>query len=89
MTAATRQLQSATFATRADIGRLFGELDAQDVLRILTLAPTTAELEEAQMWREGQADVVPQRGHPESTKVMAILEIIGENDDLEEPDHLR
>ena len=89
MTGARRSSQGAAFATREDITRLFGELSAQDVLKILMLAPTIAELEEAHMWREGQADVVSQRGHPESIKVLSILEVIGEDDDLEEPDYLR
>ena len=89
LTGARRSSQGAAFATREDITRLFGELSAQDVLKILMLAPTIAELEEAHMWREGQADVVARRGHPESIKVLSILEIIGEDDDLEEPHYLR
>lgn len=87
MSNSSRKPHGKSFATRDDLRRLFGDLDAQDVLAIFTLSPTVAELEEAQSWLEGQGDVVARRGHPQSGKIAAILEIVDKED--EEPTYLR
>ncbi|MCE9523137.1 MAG: hypothetical protein K8S25_11990 [Alphaproteobacteria bacterium] len=76
-----------TYATHDDIRRLFGDLDVEDVLGILTLMPTVGELEEAQSWLEGQGDVVARQGRSQTSKISAILEIVG--DDQDEPSDLR
>jgi hypothetical protein len=87
MSKPSRKPQRQTYATGDDIRRLFGELDAQDLLQIFTLAPTVAELEEAQSWLEGQGEIVARRGRPQTTKIAAILDILDKED--EEPTYLR
>ena len=44
-------------ATDADITSIFGNLDADKLLAILSLHPTVAEVEEASIWLSGDADV--------------------------------
>lgn len=85
----SRKPPRTRYASRDDIRRLFGELDIQEVLAILTLAPTVAELEEAQTWLEGLGDVVPRRHRPQSPKIAAILDIVEEDVEIEEPPFLR
>jgi hypothetical protein len=85
----SRKPSRNSFAGRDDIRRLFGALDVQDVLAILTLAPTVAELEEAQTWLEGLGDVVARRDRPQSAKIAAILDILEEDVEIEEPPFLR
>jgi hypothetical protein len=46
-----------TSATRDDIKAILGDLDPDELLAILELRPSTAELEEAAMWLSGDRDV--------------------------------
>jgi hypothetical protein len=71
-------------ASREDIRRLFGEVDDEAVLEILSLAPTGAELEEVSARLAGQGDIPSRAGHPESAKITAILEILGADEEEEE-----
>ena len=69
-------------ATYRDIRRLLG--NTEDVLEILALFPSVAELEEAQTWLEGQGDVVTrQRSCQRSAKITAILDILDEDEEAE------
>ena len=68
-------------ATYRDIRRVFG--NTEDVLEILALFPSVAELEEAQMWLEGQGDVVARRRCPRTAKIRAILDILDEDEEAE------
>lgn len=70
-------------ATYRDIRRLLG--NTEDVLEILALFPSVAELEEAQAWLEDEDDVVVRRGRPRVAKIAAILDIVEEK----EPSHTR
>jgi hypothetical protein len=85
----SRKPSRTSYASRDDIRRLYGELDVQDVLAILTLAPTVAELEEAQTWLEGLDDVVARRDRPQSPKIAEILDIVEQDVEIEEPPFLR
>jgi hypothetical protein len=44
-------------ATRDDVISIFGSLDAEQMLAILELHPTVAELEQASIWLSGDDDV--------------------------------
>lgn len=72
-----------TLATYRDIHRLLG--NTEDVLEILALFPSVAELEEAQTWLEDQDDVDVRCGRPLVAKITAILDIVEED----EPSHTR
>jgi len=74
----------ASQATPDDIRRLFRDIEAEDVLEILKLVPSVAELEEAMAWLTGQGDVVARLGRPQTSKIAAILDIVEEDED-EEP----
>lgn len=71
-------------ATRADVVRLFGKIDDEDVVAVLALSPTVAEVEEAQAWLEGQGDTLARKGRPQTPRTAAILEIVDRAED-EEP----
>ena len=72
-----------TLATYRDIRRLLG--NTEDVLEILALFPSVAELEEAQTCLEDQDDAAVRRGRPRVAKIAAILDIVEED----EPSHTR
>ena len=44
-------------ASRSDIHSILGNLDPEQLLAIVELRPTTAELESAAMWLSGDRDV--------------------------------
>ncbi len=75
-------------ATRADIVRLFGELDDESVTAVLALTPTVAEAEEASVWLEGRGDEIARKGHHQTPRIATILEIVDRNED-DEPSYLR
>lgn len=75
------------FATRADVVRLFGDLDDESVSEVLALTPTIAEVEEASVWLEGEGDVIARKGHPQTPRIAAILDIVDREE--EEPSYLR
>ena len=72
-----------TLATYRDIRRLLG--NTEDVLEILALFPSVAELEEAQTWLEDRGEVDVRRGRPLVAKIAATLDIVEED----EPSHTR
>jgi hypothetical protein len=74
----------AALATGDDIRRMLG--NTEDMLEILALFPSVTELQEAQIWLEGQGDILARRGRPQTPKIAAILDIV-ESD--EEPSYLR
>ncbi len=45
------------FATHADIKGVLGDIDPAQMLAIMSLRPTIADIEEASVWLEGDADV--------------------------------
>jgi hypothetical protein len=69
-------------ATYSDVKGILGTLDPADMLAIMSLQPTIADIEEASMWLEGDADVF---GAAEPVKGVAaeIVTILTENEDEE------
>lgn len=76
-----------TFATRADVVRLLGDIGDTGVVAVLDLTPTLLEVEEAAAWLDGQDSSPPRRPHPQTPRIAQIIEI-AESDD-EEPGYLR
>src|SRR5665647_2898267 len=72
-------------ATRQDIKGVLGDIDAADMLAILSLRPTVAELEQASVWLEGDPDVFG-AGEPVQGVASEIVAILTENQE-EEPRH--
>jgi hypothetical protein len=72
-----------TLATHNDIIAILGNLDAEQMLAIMSLGPTIADIEKASVWLEGDADVY---GAGELIKGVAadIVTILTENEE-EEP----
>jgi len=70
-------------ATHDDIQGILGNLDPAQMLAIMSLRPTVADIEEASVWLEGDTDVF---GAGESIKGVAsdIVTILTENEE-EEP----
>ncbi len=44
-------------ASTEDVRRIFGDLDRAKVLDIMSLRPTTLDLEQASMWLSGDTDI--------------------------------
>lgn len=76
---------SGVSASRDDVVRLFGHIEDEAVAEILVLLPTIAELEEAQAWIVGQGDVLARSGRPQTPRVAAILDIVVDEDEDDEP----
>ena len=70
-------------ATHDDVKGILGDLDPAEMLAIMSLRPTIADIEEAAMWLAGDADLF---GASEPVKGVAsdIVTILTENED-EEP----
>ena len=70
-------------ATHDDIQGILGNLDPAQMLAIMSLRPTVADIEEASVWLEGDTDVF---GAAEPIKGVAsdIVTILTENEE-EEP----
>jgi hypothetical protein len=76
---------SGMSASRDDVVRLFGHIEDEAVAEVLALMPTIAELEEAQAWVVGQGDVLARSGHPQTPRIAAILDIVAEDEEEDEP----
>jgi hypothetical protein len=72
-------------ASRDDVVRLFGHIEDEAVAEILAMVPTVAELEEAQAWIVGQGDTLARGGHPQTPRIAAILDIVVDEDEEDEP----
>ena len=71
---------------RDDIKAILGDVDEAQLIEILALKPTVAELEEASIWATGDGEVIGKGGQPPLTgKVAAIVEIIAADEDEEPP----
>lgn len=69
------------YATREDIARRLGTLDDKDIVDVLALSPTIAEIEEAGVWLDGQGNELARRGRPQTPRINAILDIVDRDDD--------
>jgi hypothetical protein len=61
---------------------ILGDLNDARVLEILAIAPTEAELEEANLWASGEGDLLDRSGHPLVGNVALIYEILTRDEDL-------
>lgn len=71
-----------TAATQADIVGILGHIDSEQLLAILALQPTVAEVEEAAMWLSADPDVFGS-GDPLKGKAAEIVTILTEDQDEE------
>ncbi len=69
-------------ATHNDVKGILGDLDPADMLAIMSLRPTIADIEEASVWLEGDADVFG-AGEPVKSVAADIVTILTENEDEE------
>jgi hypothetical protein len=77
----TTNSEHPSIAERADVIRLFGEIDEEDILQLLALQPTVMELQEAAAWLEGEGDILARAGHPMTPRIAGILEIVDRRDE--------
>ncbi|HTT46673.1 MAG TPA: hypothetical protein VMG39_01600 [Pseudolabrys sp.] len=74
--------RAAALATQDDIKGILGDLDPADMLEIVSLKPTIADVEEASVWLAGDADVFG-AGEPIKGVAADIVTILTENEDEE------
>ena len=70
-------------ATHDDVQGILGNLDPAQMLAIMSLRPTIADIEEASLWLEGDTDVFG-AGEPIKGVASDIVTILTENEE-EEP----
>ncbi len=70
-------------ATRNDIKGVLGDIDPAEMLAIMSLRPTVADLEEASVWLDGDPDVFG-AGNSLQGVASEIVAILMENEE-EEP----
>ena len=71
-------------ATRNDIKGVLGDIDPAEMLAIMSLRPTIADIEEASMWLEGDSDVFG-AGEPVQGVASEIIAILTESEEEEPP----
>jgi hypothetical protein len=71
-------------ATHNDIKGILGDIDPAEMLAILSLQPTIADIEEASVWLEGDPDVFG-AGEPVKGVASEIVTILTENEEEEPP----
>lgn len=71
-------------ATHDDVKAILGELDPAQLLAIMSLRPTIADIEQASLWLEGDTDVF---GPDEPIKGVAsdVVTILTENEEEAPP----
>lgn len=62
--------------SRSELIHLVGDLDDAPLMQILELAPSLAEVEEAVLWAEGEADDLAKSGRSLSGKVAEVFDIL-------------
>lgn len=71
-------------ATHNDVKAILGNIDPAQMLAILALRPTIADLEQASLWLEGDADVF-EAGEPIKGVASDVVTILTENEEEEPP----
>jgi hypothetical protein len=71
-------------ATRNDITEILGDIDPAEMLAILSLRPTIADLEQASVWLEGDPDVFG-AGDAAQGVASEIITILTESEEDEPP----
>jgi len=72
----------AALATHSDVKGILGNLDPADMVAIMSLQPTIADIEEVSVWLTGDADVFG-AGEPIKGVAADIVTILTENEDEE------
>jgi hypothetical protein len=75
---------AAALATRNDIKGILGDIDPAEMLAIMALKPTIADIEEASVWLDGDPDVFG-AGKAVQGVASEIVAILTENEEEEEP----
>jgi len=70
-------------ATHDDIKGILGDIDPAEMLAIMSLRPTIADIEEASVWLDGDPDVFG-AGEPVKGVASEIVTILTENEEEEE-----
>jgi hypothetical protein len=71
-------------ATHNDIKGILGDINPADMLAIMSLRPTIADIEEASVWLAGDVDVFG-AGEPVKGVASDIVTILTENEEEEPP----
>jgi hypothetical protein len=71
-------------ATRNDIRGVLGDIDPAEMLAIMSLRPTLADIEQASVWLEGDPDVFG-AGSAVQGVASEIIAILTEDEEEEEP----
>jgi hypothetical protein len=71
-------------ATHNDIKGVLGDIDPAQMLAIMALRPTIADIEQASVWLEGDPDVFGP-GEPVKGVASDIVTILTENEEKEPP----
>jgi hypothetical protein len=70
---------------RDELRSVFGDLDEANIIKILGLNPSLADLEEAAVWAVGDGDVLARSGHPLGVLTSDIVEILTADEDEPPP----
>ncbi len=79
-----RKPVGTALASHNDIKHILGDIDPADMLAIISLRPTIADIEEASVWLEGDPDVFG-ASEPVKSVVSQIITILTENEEEEPP----
>jgi len=80
----TSDSRAAALATRNDVKGILGDIDAAEMLAIMALKPTIADIEEASVWLDGDPDVFG-AGKTVQGVASEIVAILTENEEEEPP----
>ncbi len=72
--------------SRDELRGIVETLDDEQIIEILNLQPTSAEMEQAVLWASGDGDLLAKSGRPITAKVAEIVEILTANDDELSPE---
>jgi len=72
------------FATHHDVKAILGNIDPAQLLAIMSLKPTIADLEQASLWLEGDTDVFG-AGEPIKGVASDVVTRLTENEEEEPP----
>jgi len=74
----------SSYATSDEIKAILGDIDTEQLLAVLELKPTIAELEEAKLWLSGDRDVFG-TGEPLKGNASEIVTILTADEEEEPP----
>jgi len=80
----TSDSRAAALATRNDVKGILGDIDAAEMLAIMALKPTIADIEEASVWLDGDPDVFG-AGKTVQGVASEIVAILTEDEEEEPP----